>query len=48
MSVAVGGSGDGEGVVGGMVLVGPSLTGVVVGGLVGAGPDDVEGEHAVR
>ena len=31
MSVAVGGTGEGEGVTGGSVLVGPSLTGVVVG-----------------
>jgi hypothetical protein len=48
MSVAVGGSGEGEGVTGGLVLVGPSLTGVIVGEGGGEGPGGVVVEHAVR
>lgn len=48
MSVAVGGTGEGEGVTGGWVLVGSSLTGVVVGEVGGEGPDGVVVEHAVR
>ncbi len=45
MSVAVGGTGDGEGVTGGFVLVGPSLTGVVVGD---GGGVSVAVVHAVK
>ena len=45
MSVAVGETGEGEGVTGGLVLVGPSLTGVVVGGDGGV---SVAVEQAVR
>ncbi len=46
--VGVGGIGEGEGVTGGLVLVGPSLTGVVVGEVGGEGSGGVVVEHAVK
>jgi len=47
-SVAAGGAGEEEGVTGGLVLVGPSLTGVVVGEVDGEDSGGVVVEHAVR